>query len=75
MRDVVVPAIDEDVRALLRRMGEPITFFGEKQVCGFLMQLTSCLFCTTGCGDILPLQTFADGEAGASEETTCYSDG
>lgn len=40
MRDVVVPVIDEDVRALLRRMGEPITLFGEKQVCRLIMQFT-----------------------------------
>ena len=32
MRSLVVPVMDGEVRALLRRMGEPITLFGEREV-------------------------------------------
>lgn len=32
MKSLVVPAIDADVRKLLRQLGEPITLFGERQV-------------------------------------------
>ena len=33
MRATVVPAVDKDVRAMLRQLGEPITLFGEQEVC------------------------------------------
>ena len=32
MRNIVVPVLDSEVRALLRKMGEPITLFGEREV-------------------------------------------
>lgn len=32
MRQTVVPTDDGEVRALLRRLGEPITLFGEREV-------------------------------------------
>jgi U4/U6 small nuclear ribonucleoprotein PRP4 len=32
MRDVVVPVNDNEVRGLLRQVGEPVTLFGEKEV-------------------------------------------
>jgi len=35
MRNIVVPAIDTDVRKLLRQLQEPVTLFGERQVCTF----------------------------------------
>ena len=33
MRATVVPALDKDVRAMLRQLGEPVTLFGEQEVC------------------------------------------
>lgn len=32
MRDVVVPVNDNEVRGLLRQVGEPVTLFGEREV-------------------------------------------
>jgi len=32
MAEVVVPALDPDVRKLLRRLGEPVTLFGEREM-------------------------------------------
>lgn len=32
MRDVLVPVNDNEVRIMLRQLGEPITLFGEKEV-------------------------------------------
>lgn len=32
MRDVVVPVNDNEVRGLLRQVGEPVTLFGEIEV-------------------------------------------
>lgn len=33
MKNIVVPVIDAEVRALLRQLDEPITLFGEREVC------------------------------------------
>lgn len=35
MRELVVPTNDVEVRRYLRRLGEPITLFGEREVRGF----------------------------------------
>ncbi len=33
MKAIVVPTIDAKVRQMLRALGEPITLFGEREVC------------------------------------------
>lgn len=33
MRQMVVPTLDAEVRTMLRSIGEPITLFGEREVC------------------------------------------
>ena len=32
----VVPTADDEVRRVLRQMGEPMTLFGEKEVCSLV---------------------------------------
>ena len=68
MKSLVVPTVDADVRKLLRRLGEPITLFGERQVSSAeqrllpvppLVLLRSAYFFTLPAGWEL---TAADGE-------------
>ena len=42
MKNLVVPVIDTEVRALLRQLGEPITLFGEDKV-RFLVEAKAAL--------------------------------
>lgn len=32
MAEIVVPVLDVDVRATLRKLGEPVTLFGEREM-------------------------------------------